>query len=112
MSSTSTSSPLSGRRPSRCAKACRPGCNPGGFAYYEERRGAPNSERLPRYWRLDLRIQKREVFDTWFFDFYIDFFNAAFRFETIGYELDYETGELQPETVPLFIPMIGIRGEF
>ena len=59
-----------------------------------------------------MRIQKREVFDTWFFDFYIDFFNAAFQFETIGYEVDSLTGQLEPEEVPLFVPMIGIRGEF
>jgi hypothetical protein len=52
------------------------------------------------------------VFDTWFFDFYIDFFNAAFQWETIGYNVDEITGEKVPENVPLFIPMIGIRGEF
>ena len=87
-------------------------CGGGGFPYFEERRGDPNSDRLPNYWRLDVRIQKREVFDTWFFDFYIDFFNAAFRFETIGYDVNFDTGEREPEKVPLFIPMIGIRGEF
>jgi hypothetical protein len=83
---------------------------PGG--YFEGRRGEPNAARLPTYWRLDVRIQKREVFDTWFFDFYIDFFNAAFQFETIGYEVDSITGQIDPVNVPLFVPMIGIRGEF
>ncbi len=82
----------------------------GGF--YEGRRGEPNSARLPGYWRLDLRVQKREVFDTWFFDFYIDFFNAAFQWETVGYDVNAETGALEPQTVPLFVPMIGIRGQF
>lgn len=79
---------------------------------YQGRRGEPNSARLPNYWRIDVRIQKREVYDTWFFDFYIDFFNAAFQFETIGYKVDPLSGEQTPENVPLFIPMIGIRGEF
>jgi hypothetical protein len=86
-------------------------CGDFGF-YYEERKGEPNSARLPNYWRIDFRVQKREVFDTWFFDFYIDFFNAAFQWETIGYNVDEITGEKVPENVPLFIPMIGIRGEF
>ncbi len=82
-----------------------------GLTYYEERTGAPNSARLPSHWRVDLRVQKREVFDTWFFDFYIDFFNAAFQWETIDYDTDLITGERVPEQLPLFIPMIGIRGE-
>jgi TonB family protein len=87
-------------------------CTGGGGQFYTERRGPPNSERLPNYWRIDVRIQKREVFETWFFDFYIDFFNAAFQFETIDYSLDSVTGEKKAEKVPLFVPMIGIRGEF
>jgi len=58
------------------------------------------------------RVQKREVFKTWFFDFYIDFFNAAFQWETVGYEFDPVTGQEVPETLPLFVPMLGIRGEF
>lgn len=74
--------------------------------------GEPNSARFPSYWRIDVRIQKREVFDTWFFDFYIDFFNAAFRFETIEYTYDTFLVEKVPETLPLFVPMIGVRGEF
>ena len=80
--------------------------------YFEEQRGEPNAARFPNYWRVDVRIQKREVFDTWYFDFYIDFFNAAFQWETIDYRFNYNTGEHEPETLPLFVPMIGIRGEF
>jgi TonB family protein len=87
-------------------------CDEGFGGYYTSRHGEPNAARLPNYWRVDLRVQKREVFDTWFFDFYIDFFNAAFQWETIGYDVDYESGELEPQQVPLFIPTIGIRGEF
>ncbi len=83
---------------------------PGGF--FEPRRGATNSARLPSYWRVDLRVQKREVFDTWFFDFYIDLFNALFQWETVGYDIDPDTGQPEAEEVPLFVPIIGIRGEF
>lgn len=87
-------------------------CNQDFGGYYEERALEPNSGRLPNYWRIDVRIQKREVFDTWFFDFYIDFFNAAFQFETIDYRVNSFDGSIEEETVPLFVPMIGIRGEF
>lgn len=81
-------------------------------SYYEGRRGLPNAARFPLYWRVDARIQKREVFETWYFDFYVDLFNATFNFEPIGYDVDSETGQLEPEVVPLFVPMIGVRGEF
>ncbi|WP_428268853.1 TonB family protein [Haliangium sp.] len=80
--------------------------------YFEGRRGPPNAARLPAYWRIDARIQKREVFDTWYFDFYVDFFNASFQWETIGYSVDAETGRQERDYVPLFLPLIGVRGEF
>jgi TonB family protein len=83
-----------------------------GVSYFDGRRGEPNAERFPLYWRIDARIQKREVFETWYFDFYVDLFNASFNWETIGYTIDADTGALQAEIIPLFIPMIGVRGEF
>ena len=87
-------------------------CSLGEGSFFDSRPGEPNAARFPSYWRVDVRIQKREVFDTWFFDFYIDFFNAAFRFETIDYTVNFTTGAEEPETLPLFVPMIGVRGEF
>jgi TonB family protein len=87
-------------------------CEGEGYSYFEGRRGQPNAARFPTYWRIDARIQKREVFDTWYFDFYVDLFNASFNWETIGYSVDADTGVLVEEVIPLFIPMIGVRGEF
>jgi TonB family protein len=87
-------------------------CTGEGFSYFEGRRGEPNAARFPLYWRVDARIQKREVFETWYFDFYVDLFNASFNWETINYTIDPDTGARQAETIPLFIPMIGVRGEF
>jgi len=72
--------------------------------------GAPLSKRLPWFWRIDARVQKRELFDTWYFDFYIDVINLTFNQETIGYELD-ERGAPRAVKVPIFVPMVGIRGE-
>ncbi len=80
--------------------------------YFDARLGAPNAARIPTYWRIDARVQKREAFDTWFFDFYIDFFNASFRWETIDYYVDAYDGRLRPDILRLFLPTIGIRGEF
>lgn len=86
--------------------------NQAGTNYYDARLGEPNAARFPFYWRIDARVQKREVFDTWYFDFYIDLFNASFNWEVIDYTIDYDTGGPKAEALPLFLPMIGVRGEF
>lgn len=67
--------------------------------------------RLPSFWRLDARIQKREVFETWYFDFYIDLVNVTFNSEVVGYEFG-GNGEEVPVEVPVIVPMLGLRGEF
>jgi TonB family protein len=72
--------------------------------------GKLNASRFPTYWRVDARVQKREVFDTWYFDFYIDLFNAAFQFEVVDYVCS-DAG-FEPVQIPLFVPIIGLRGEF
>ena len=84
-----------------------------GEGLVEERicRGAPLSGRLPSFWRIDMRIQKRELFETWHLDFYIDVLNLTFNKETIGYEYD-ANGERKAIKVPIFIPMLGLRGQF
>ncbi|MBM4318906.1 MAG: TonB-dependent receptor, partial [Deltaproteobacteria bacterium] len=76
--------------------------------------GEPLSGRLPPFWRLDLRVQKRELFDTWYFDFYVDVINVTFNKEVVGYSLqETATGVTEePEEVPIFIPMLGLRGQF
>ena len=74
-------------------------------------RGEPLSARLPSYWRLDVRVQKRELFETWYFDFYVDVMNVTFNWEVIGYETRMD-GTQEPIEVPLFIPMLGLRGKF
>ncbi len=82
-----------------------------GFQSVAVCRGTALTGRLPAYWRIDARVQKRELFDTWYFDFYIDIINVTFNWETIGYEQDGLGGE-RPVVVPLFIPMLGLRARF
>lgn len=83
-----------------------------GDGIFEQRicRGKPLSKRLPAFWRIDFRVQKRELFKTWYIDFYMDIFNLTFNKETIGYEFD--EGRRKPIKVPIFIPMVGLRGQF
>ena len=72
---------------------------------------APFSERLPNFWKLDVRIQKREVFETWYFDFYIDVLNVTFNRETIDYSVD-EQGNQVADRALFFVPMLGVRAVF
>ena len=74
-------------------------------------RAKPFSARLPSYWRIDARVQKREVFDTWYFDFYIDIINVSLNWETVDYEVDWQ-GKVKPVEFPIMVPMIGLRGQF
>ena len=70
--------------------------------------GPPFSERLPDFWKLDVRIQKREVYETWYFDFYIDILNVTFNQETIGFGVDGR-GRQRAEKSLFFVPMLGLR---
>lgn len=72
--------------------------------------GPPFSERLPSFWKLDVRIQKREVYENWYFDFYIDVLNVTLNQETIGYEVDF--GGRRAQKSLFFVPMLGLRAVF
>lgn len=72
--------------------------------------GPPFSERLPGFWKLDVRIQKREVYETWYFDFYIDILNVTFNQETVAYN-DVGFGQ-EAEKALFFVPMLGVRAVF
>ncbi len=74
-------------------------------------RGEPFSARLPDFWKLDVRLQKREIFETWYFDFYVDVLNVTFNRETVNYSVD-ENGNQEADKALFFIPMLGLRAVF
>jgi hypothetical protein len=67
-----------------------------------------NLDRLPDFWRIDLRIDKREAFDTWYLDFYVDWLNFSLRREATTWNYD----RMQADTVLLTIPTIGLQVVF
>ena len=77
-------------------------------SWHQPCQGEPFSKRLPGFWRIDVRIQKREVFDTWHFDFYIDILNVTFNQETVSFETDWD-GTRRAEKALFFVPMLGLR---
>jgi TonB family protein len=74
-----------------------------------------NLDRLPDFWRVDARIEKREAFDTWYLDFYVDWLNISLQREITDYSYDLDNaGRLvRRGSGPLItIPTMGLRAEF
>ena len=74
-----------------------------------------NNDRLPSFWRIDARIEKREAFDTWYLDFYVDWLNISLRQEVSSYEYFLDRfGNARRRGVGgiLTIPTIGLRAVF
>ncbi|HEX2657769.1 MAG TPA: TonB-dependent receptor [Polyangia bacterium] len=67
-----------------------------------------NLQRFSDFWRVDLRIEKREAFDTWFLDFYVDWLNISLRSEAVG----WNTVTNREDKVLLTIPTIGLQAVF
>jgi TonB family protein len=74
-----------------------------------------NLERLPTFWRIDARIEKREAFDTWFLDFYVDWLNISLQREISAYNYSFDMAGVlhrQGTGAILTIPTLGIRVVF
>jgi TonB family protein len=74
--------------------------------------GEPNSERLPVFHALDIRVDKRWQFKDWRFSAYLDVQNAYNNpaVEAVVYNYNFSQSTFQTG-VPI-IPSLGVRGEF
>jgi len=74
--------------------------------------GAKYSDRLPPFAQLDLRVDKRWIFNRWMMNAYLDLQNVFNRAnpEAIQYNFDYTNTRVR-SGFPLY-PIIGLRGEF
>lgn len=74
--------------------------------------GAANSARSGAFHQLDLRIDKRWIFDGWMLGAYLDLQNVYNRTNEDGVEYNYDyTTSNGSAGLPL-IPVLGLRGEF
>lgn len=80
--------------------------------YYFPLQGEPFSRRLPDFFQLDVRIDKRFVYERWMLSVYADIQNVTNRqnVESVSYNFDY-TQQQYFYGLPI-IPDIGVRGEF
>ncbi len=80
--------------------------------YYYPLPGEPWSERLPDFFQIDLRIDKRFVFKSWVLAVYLDIQNVTNHRNVEGtfYNFDY-TQKSYVYGVPI-LPALGVRAEF
>jgi hypothetical protein len=75
-------------------------------------RGQYYSDRLPDFYQLDFRVDKKWAFDTWILSAYLDVLNLTNRrnVEALVYSADYKKSA-DISGIPVF-PTIGLKGEF
>ena len=72
-------------------------------------------DRLPPFFRIDLRLSKAWAYETFTLEAYLDFLNATFSQEVVSF--DYLGGNGLPLTkeaqgVPIFLPILGLKGRY
>ena len=80
-------------------------------AYTPIRFGATNSERLPMFHQLDLRVDKHWQFTHWKFSMYLDIQNSYNSPNVEGLLYNFNFTDRQYVTGIPILPSIGMRGE-
>jgi hypothetical protein len=70
------------------------------------------STRLPTFHQLDVRVDKKLVFDTFSLNAYMDLLNVYNQANAEGFITDYRSREQQPIPSLPIIPVLGLSGEF
>lgn len=74
--------------------------------------GKVNSERLPLFHQLDLRVDKVFTFELWKLAIYLDVQNVYNQGNAEGYSYNFDYSQRQPITGLPIVPILGIRGEW
>jgi hypothetical protein len=81
--------------------------------YFEPIYGPKNSERIDPFFQLDLRVDKKLVFDKWMFSFYLDVINANYFFyKSPEMEIWNEFYDDKTTVSNIFTPALGLKAEF
>jgi TonB family protein len=71
-----------------------------------------NSARIDAFHQLDIRIDKRWIYETWMLDAYLDIQNVYSQKNVTGVEYSYDYSKKVPQVGLPIIPVLGLRGEF
>lgn len=77
--------------------------------------GKHNADRLPLYAKLDVRVSKEVLYDTWKMKYVFDIQNVTFRQNVSNYDYEDDFSNYANPTVvsnDLFLPFFGIEAEF
>ncbi len=74
--------------------------------------GETNSVREPLFHQLDVRLDKKFVFDNWLLSFFLDVSNVYNRTNSEGTRYNFDYTDQAPVSGLPIIPTIGIKGEF
>ncbi|MCP3104765.1 TonB-dependent receptor [Myxococcus sp. K15C18031901] len=72
-------------------------------------------DRLPPFLRLDLRLSKSWVYDTFNLEAYLDMLNVTISQETVSFEYDGGGGRplsKKPVSLPIVLPILGVKGRY
>lgn len=78
---------------------------------YEPLFGAVNSARNPAFHQLDIRIDKRWVFNRWILDTYLDVQNVYNHRYAEGLQYNYDYTQSRPQSGLPILTIFGVRGE-
>jgi len=82
------------------------------FGNYWAITGPLNSGRMPDFHQLDIRVDKKFVFDRWMLDVYLDVMNVYNHRSVEGVQSNYDfTREDWVEGLPI-LPTMGVKAEF
>ena len=84
------------------------------------------ADRLPSFFRLDLRVSKKWIYDAWALELYLDLMNATASTEVLGFNYTsgdsgpFIPGRPAPDTglqkqsfgFPVILPMLGVKGTY
>jgi hypothetical protein len=74
--------------------------------------GAVNSERLPPFNQLDLRVDRTWTYQTWKLGLYLDVQNVYNRGNVEGYSYSYDYSQRSPLTGLPILPILGLNAEW
>jgi len=92
------------------------GFSAGARVHYNTGRNAPYGRlgqyrEIPPYAQLDLRAERRMLFDSFILDVFIDVANATYNRELVQYAVA-NNGEAKPSYLHVFLPTVGVHGQF
>lgn len=79
---------------------------------YRRKSGPVNSARVDGFDQLDIRIDKRWVYDSWMLNAYLDIQNVYNQINVQNVEYNFDYSKEQAEQGLPIVPVFGLRGEF